>query len=407
MIQFDIMLPRFPTIVATLTAQKVWDLKIFFLKVWEKVWDDPFGGTHQGDRKGEFMKKRFWSAFIPLLLILGLSGCNAIGEKAASLSIIYGAATVLSMFLLIGCCLLVRKKRSWFLLLFSSVLVVNIGYTLLSVSTCLEAALWANRVSYLGSVLLPFSMLMIILNVTNTRCKKWIRIALFTLAGTVFLIAASPGILDIYYKEVSFQKIDGAGMLVKVYGPLHPLYLFYLVGYFGAMVAVILRASIKKTIDTTAHAIIIAIAVFVNIGVWLIEQLTSIEFEFLSISYIISELFLLGVHLMMNENQRLRELVRQKEEALEITAAAQKPRKILELSPEILEAFFCGLEALTPTERTIYEAYLEGKTTKDIMSDLNIKENTLKFHNKNLYSKLGVSSRKQLLSIAAQVKEYT
>jgi DNA-binding CsgD family transcriptional regulator len=38
------------------------------------------------------------------------------------------------------------------------------------------------------------------------------------------------------------------------------------------------------------------------------------------------------------------------------------------------------------------------------MSDLNIKENTLKFHNKNLYSKLGISSRKQLLSIAAQLK---
>ena len=30
---------------------------------------------------------------------------------------------------------------------------------------------------------------------------------------------------------------------------------------------------------------------------------------------------------------------------------------------------------------------------------LNIKENTLKFHNKNLYHKLGVSSRKELLEI--------
>ena len=227
------------------------------------------------------MKKRFWGALPLLLLILSLSGCNSIGEKAASLSIIYGVAAVLSLLLLIGCCLLVRKKRPWFILLFSSVLVVNIGYTFLSLSTCLEAALWANRVSYLGSVFLPFAMLMIILNVTNTRCKQWVRITLFTLAVVIFLIAASPGILPIYYKEVSFQIIDGSGMLVKVYGPLHPLYLFYLVGYFGAMVAVIIRASIRKTIDTTAHAIIIAIAVFVNIGVWLIEQLTSIEFEIL------------------------------------------------------------------------------------------------------------------------------
>lgn len=346
------------------------------------------------------MKKRFRGSFPLLLLVPILSGCNSIGEKAASLSIIYGAAAVLSLLLLIGCCLLVRKKRSWFILLFSSVLVGNIGYTFLAVSGTLEAALWANRVSYLGSVFLPFSMLMIILNVTNTRCKKWVRIALFALAAAVFLVAASPGVLDIYYKEVSFRIVDGAGMLVKVYGPLHPIYLFYLVGYFGVMVAVIIRATIRKTIDTTAHAIIIAIAVFVNIGVWLIEQLVSLEFEFLSISYIISELFLLGVHLVMNEMQRLKELVRQKDAALQ-ASAEEKRQKAVSISQDDLEVFSRGLQTLTPTERVIYDAYLSGSSSNDVMSDLNIKENTLKFHNKNIYSKLGVTSRKQLLSFAA------
>ena len=350
------------------------------------------------------MKKRFWGALPLLLLIPYLTGCNSIGEKAASLSNIYGASAVLSGLLLVGCCLVLRKKRQWFILLFSSVLIVNIGYRFLSLSTCLEAALWANRVSYLGSVFLPFAMLMIILHVTNTRCKKWVSVALFALAVIMFLIAASPGILPIYYKEVSFRIVDGAGVLVKVYGPLHPLYLFYLVGYFGSMIVVILRASVKNTIDSTAHAIIIAIAVFVNIGVWLIEQLTSIDFEFLSISYIISELFLLGVHLVMNEMQRLHELVRQKEEALQKTAG-KKPQKAVHLSQDTIESFIHGLETLTPTERIIYNAYLDGKSSKEVMSELSIKENTLKFHNKNLYGKLGITSRKQLLSIAAQLKK--
>lgn len=58
-----------------------------------------------------------------------------------------------------------------------------------------------------------------------------------------------------------------------------------------------------------------------------------------------------------------------------------------------------GVKLLTPTERSIYNFYLEHKTTKEIMEILNIKENTLKFHNKNIYSKLGVSSRKQLIEI--------
>ena len=218
------------------------------------------------------MRKRFGSV-IPLLITASLlSGCSAVGEKAASLSIIYGAAAGLSLLLLIGCIFSVRQKKAWFVLLFSSVLVVNIGYTLLSLSSCLEMALHANRIAYLGSVFLPLAMLMIILNVTNTGFKRRLPICLFALSVFVFLIAASPGILPIYYKEVSFQIVNGVSTLVKVYGPLHPLYLVYLLGYFAAMVTVIIRASVKKSIDSTSHAVILAIAVFVNIGVWFIEQ---------------------------------------------------------------------------------------------------------------------------------------
>ena len=349
------------------------------------------------------MKKRLLGILSLIGITLGLSGCSSVGDEAASRSIIYGGATVLSALLLIGCLFLVRKKRQWFVLLFSSVLVVNIGYTILSVSSCLEMALWANRVSYLGSVFLPPAMLMIILNITNTRTKRWVPISLFSLAVVVFLIAASPGILPIYYKEVSFEIINGVSTLVKVYGPLHPLYLVYLLGYFSAMIAVIIRASIKKTFDSTAHAVIIAMAVFVNIGVWFIEQISSIDFEFLSVSYIITELFLCGIHMVMNENQRLRELVQQKEEALRATSTDDS-RGDRVVSSEMMEYFAQGLDTLTSQERQIYEAYLSGTSTKDIMIELNIKENTLKFHNKNLYSKLGVSSRKQLLEVYRAIK---
>ena len=62
-----------------------------------------------------------------------------------------------------------------------------------------------------------------------------------------------------------------------------------------------------------------------------------------------------------------------------------------------------GVLSLTRTERTIFQFYLEGKTTKEIMALLNIKENTLKYHNKNLYQKLGVSSRKELQEVYSQL----
>lgn len=349
--------------------------------------------------------KKLICGTISLLIIAILSGCGGTDEKAATLSAIYLVSAVIALILLIGCIVLVRKNRKWFIFLFSSVLTVNIGYTFLSVSSNLQMALWANRISYFGSVFLPLSMLMIILSVTHTRYKHWLPQVLSGVSVVVFLIAASPGVLDIYYKEVSFAVVNGTSTLIKEYGPLHFIYLIYLLGYFSAMVAVIARASIKKTIDTTSHAICIAIAVFVNIAVWLIEQLSDINFEILSFSYIISELFLLGVHLVMKEHQRLKDLIAQKDEALLATKANEKSDNVNNVSATAMECFINGVEMLTPTEREIYNAYLEGLSTKDIMSALGIKENTLKFHNKNIYNKLCVSSRKQLLEVYRAIKK--
>ena len=68
---------------------------------------------------------------------------------------------------------------------------------------------------------------------------------------------------------------------------------------------------------------------------------------------------------------------------------------------EDYDFFICNLKTLTPTESRIYELYLEGKTAQEIAAILGIQENTMKYHNKNIYGKLGVSSRKQLLRFAA------
>ena len=95
------------------------------------------------------------------------------------------------------------------------------------------------------------------------------------------------------------------------------------------------------------------------------------------------------------------------EKALEEYELAQN--EILHLTEEqkkkiVLEDydyFICNLKTLTPTESRIYELYLEGKTAQEIATILGIQENTMKYHNKNIYSKLGVSSRKQLLRFAA------
>ena len=344
------------------------------------------------------MKKYISGIFAFLLLCTSLCSCTPIGQKESSLFIIYMATAVFSLLLLIGYCSLIKKKNAWFLLLFSSVFIVNFGYLCLSLSGTLSEALLSNRIAYLGSVFLPLSMLMILLNVTSFKHTKKILCILFPLAVFVFLVAASPGYLDIYYKSVSLETINGVTVLVKEYGPWHPLYLFYLVSYFSLMTAVIIIGKIKKKIASTSHAIILLIAVFVNICVWLTEQLVSIDFEMLSISYIISELFLLGVQLIVQDEASGTGFPTSSPEF--VTPAPTPKGEITESSAEYVEKckFLAdNLHTLTYTESLIYNLYIDGKSSKEIMSEMNITENTLKYHNKNIYSKLGVSSRKQLI----------
>lgn len=99
------------------------------------------------------------------------------------------------------------------------------------------------------------------------------------------------------------------------------------------------------------------------------------------------------------------------EKALEEYEFAQS--EILHLSDEVkneialedYEYFLCNLKTLSPRELCIYEMYLEGKSTSEIAAEMGIKDNTVKYHNKNIYAKLGISSRKQLLRFAA-LKQY-
>ncbi len=72
-----------------------------------------------------------------------------------------------------------------------------------------------------------------------------------------------------------------------------------------------------------------------------------------------------------------------------------------EVDPDNYQQFLSGLETLTRTEKKIFLLYLSGKGTKEIMEELGIKESTLRYHNRNIYSKLGINSLKQLLRYAA------
>ena len=76
-----------------------------------------------------------------------------------------------------------------------------------------------------------------------------------------------------------------------------------------------------------------------------------------------------------------------------------------EIDPDAYIQFLEGIDLLTATERKIFNSYLDGLGVKDIAQLLAVKESTIYSHNKNIYSKLGINSLKQLLRYAALMRQ--
>ena len=106
------------------------------------------------------------------------------------MTIAYGVIFALSLLLPIGYYLFVRKKQNepWLLFLFACVAVVNLGYTLTAFGDTVEFALFANKITYLGQVLIPLCMFMLISKLCGYTYKKWVLGVLIGAAVIMFAI---------------------------------------------------------------------------------------------------------------------------------------------------------------------------------------------------------------------------
>ena len=129
--------------------------------------------------------------------------------------------------------------------------------------------------------------------------------------------------------------------------------------------------------------------VFLNITIWLMEQLVYTEFEFLSVSYIISELLLLMLYGMMQDYGILSdsqpqsaglpgESVPTPEDILppaEPEVSAEEEAAQTALTPEqirLLSELWSAQYLLTALEAEVLSELLQYKKLKDIAAEMNV-----------------------------------
>jgi len=319
--------------------------------------------------------------------------------NTGNMTMVYGAVAMLSVLLLIGYLLLEKKKERNFIFLISCVAIVNTGYFLLAAANSLRMAMFANGVSYFGAAYSMLAMLLIISEVCRMKKRNWLRCLFVGISTAAVALAASGDWLGLYYTSVDITSIGGMTKLVKEYGPLHILYTVYLLSYVLIMVAMIWYAAKKQRISSFKYTILLFVAVLLNIGVWAVEQCFDENFEFLCVSYIVTEVILLLLYSMLRDYG----IVQPDGQVVSVQMLTQLNTRRLTpgaLPPgmeDLLRAFAEKVRTLSSAERRILDFYIEGHDTADIPDLAFISIHTVKKHNHSIYQKLGVASRDELM----------
>ena len=316
-----------------------------------------------------------------------------------NMTMVYSAVAMLSVLILIGYLLFEKEKERSFIFLISCVAIVNTGYFLLAAANSLRMAMFANGMSYFGAAYSVLAMMFIIYDVCQMKKRSWLRYALIGISTAAFALAASGDWLGLYYTSVDITSIGGMTKLVKEYGPLHILYTVYLLSYVLIMVSIIWYAAKKQRLSSFKYTMLLFVAVLLNIGVWAVEQGFNEDFEFLSVSYIVTEVILLLLYSMLRDYG----IVQPGGQVISVQMLTQLNTR--QISPRALppgmEGLFQGfaekVRTLTSAERRILNYYIDGHDTADIPDLAFISIHTVKKHNRNIYEKLGVASRDELM----------
>jgi DNA-binding CsgD family transcriptional regulator len=317
----------------------------------------------------------------------------------SNLSIIYGILALFSALLCTANLLFDQRKNRLFLALFGCVAAANSGYFLMAICNSLAVAKIANGVSYFGGAFSILVMLLIVYDVCRMPKNRWFCGVLVGISIAVFALAASGDWLGLYYRSVSLGKINGMTILVKEYGPLHILYAVYLLSYMLLMAGMVVYAAKTKRLDAPKYTLFLLVAVLLNLGVWLVEQLVDVDFEFLSVSYIVTAVLLLLIYGMLCDYGIVQPggALVSVQMLTQLNTRQINPGQLPPNMEDMFRHFAEKVKTLSAAERRILNYYIAGHEMAELPELVFISINTVKKHNRSIYQKLEIASRDELM----------
>lgn len=180
-------------------------------------------------------------------------------------------------------------------LLFMAFPLAEVGYLMQSMSTNLEEALLATKMTYLGGCFIQPLVLLSILTIYKFKLRKSVLIFFYSLSIVLYSFVLTIGFNKSFYREASFEIAeDGAVVLHKVYGVVHVIFYLVVILYMlaGILILIYVKLSKRKTVSNRILEYFVIIEAFAVFS-FFFTRITHSRLEFITAAYVLTEVFFL------------------------------------------------------------------------------------------------------------------
>ena len=189
-----------------------------------------------------------------------------------------------------------KKTNYYFMILMLLFALTNGAYLAIAVSTSLEEAVLANKISYLGGCFMPPIILFLICAICNYTIRPWLRCLLYTYSAVVYFSVLSIGYSNIYYDRIYLEKFMDATVLGHTYGPAHKLFYVILYGYLITQVVLLVYSLVKKRAVSRYSLGALLIMEVVTISLFIAGRIVNPNIEIMPLVYVIDGWFFLYMY---------------------------------------------------------------------------------------------------------------
>ncbi len=210
---------------------------------------------------------------------------------------VYGLSLLCSAIYIYKCNKRVNVNVS---MLFAFIPIACLGYYLLSTAQSLGEAVNAIKIMYLGGTFLQLFIFLSITNLCQININNVVKLLLAGACCICYTFVLTIGKNDMFYKNLSFELVDGFGVLKRGYGSMHTYYYLFVIVFFLAGLTVIYYSWKNKRQVSRRIIILLFIPDCIVVIGYLFGRKIINEVELIPIGYLLAQVIYLIIAERMN-----------------------------------------------------------------------------------------------------------